>query len=374
MDLALAMVEEDLGRDVALTVARWLVLFLRRPGGQSQFSAQLQAQVAERDAIRDLQQWIVDHPEAALSIEAMAERVAMSSRHFARRFRLEVGTTPARYVERVRVEAAPPARADRRSDRRRRARVRLRHRRDDAARLRVRAWRRARRVPAPLPGADPRPLVEGAPPMQIAIPLYDRFTALDAVGPYDVLGRLPGADLAFVAVEPGPVRTEQRTLALIADKALTEVPRPDIVMVPGGFGTRDLFDDEAILGWLREAHEHSKWTTSVCTGSLLLAAAGILDGVEAATHWLARDELAALGAIPVPERVVQRGKIVTAAGVSSGIDMALHLVALEAGEMAAQAIQLGIEYDPQPPFDAGSIEKAPPEIAELVRAVAAARA
>ncbi|MFL5888710.1 MAG: DJ-1/PfpI family protein [Solirubrobacteraceae bacterium] len=205
--------------------------------------------------------------------------------------------------------------------------------------------------------------------MQIAIPLYDRFTALDAVGPYDVLGRLPGADLAFVAVEPGPVRTEQRTLALTADKALSEVPRPDIVMVPGGFGTRDLLDDEAMLGWLREAHEHSKWTTSVCTGSLLLAAAGILDGVEAATHWLARDELAALGAIPVPERVVQRGKIVTAAGVSSGIDMALHLVALEAGDMAAQAIQLGIEYDPQPPFDAGSPEKAPAEVVEFMRTV-----
>jgi putative intracellular protease/amidase len=205
--------------------------------------------------------------------------------------------------------------------------------------------------------------------MQIAIPLYDRFTALDAVGPYDVLGRLPGADLAFVAVESGPVRTEQRTLALTADKALSEVPRPDIVIVPGGFGTRDLLDDEAILGWLREAHEHSKWTTSVCTGSLLLAAAGILDGVEAATHWLARDELAALGAIPVPERVVQRGKIVTAAGVSSGIDMALHLAALEAGEMAAQAIQLGIEYDPQPPFDAGSPEKAPAEVVEFMRTV-----
>jgi putative intracellular protease/amidase len=205
--------------------------------------------------------------------------------------------------------------------------------------------------------------------MQIAILLYDRFTALDAVGPYDVLGRLPGADLAFVAVEPGPVRTEQRTLALTADKALSEVPRPDIVMVPGGFGSRDLFDDEAIIGWLREAHEHSKWTTSVCTGSLLLAAAGILDGVEAATHWLARDELAALGAIPVPDRVVQRGRIVTAAGVSSGIDMALHLAALEAGEMAAQAIQLGIEYDPQPPFDAGSPEKAPAEVVEFMRTV-----
>jgi putative intracellular protease/amidase len=204
--------------------------------------------------------------------------------------------------------------------------------------------------------------------VQIAILLYDRFTALDAVGPYDVLGRLPGADLAFVAVEPGPIRTEQRTLAMTADKALSEIPRPDIVMVPGGFGTRDLLDDEDVLGWLREAHEHSTWTTSVCTGSLLLAAAGILDGVEATTHWLARDELAALGAIPVSDRVVQRGKIVTAAGVSSGIDMALHLAALEAGDTVAQAIQLGIEYDPQPPFDAGAPEKAPAEVVEILKA------
>jgi putative intracellular protease/amidase len=204
--------------------------------------------------------------------------------------------------------------------------------------------------------------------VQIAVLLYERFTALDAVGPYDVLGRMPGADLAFVAVEPGPIRTEQRTLAMTADKALSEMPRPDIVVVPGGFGTRDLLDDEDILGWLREAHEHSTWTTSVCTGSLLLAAAGILDGLEATTHWLARDELAALGAIPVPDRVVQRGKIVTAAGVSSGIDMALHLAALEAGETVAQAIQLGIEYDPQPPFDAGSPDKAPTEVVEFMRA------
>ena len=127
--------------------------------------------------------------------------------------------------------------------------------------------------------------------MQIAVLLYDRFTALDAVGPYDVLGRIPGAELTFVATEPGPVRTEQGTLAMTADAPLREYPHPDIVVVPGGYGTRDLFDDEAVLGWLREAHAHSTWTTSVCTGSLLLAAAGILDGVEATTHWLARDEL-----------------------------------------------------------------------------------
>jgi putative intracellular protease/amidase len=203
--------------------------------------------------------------------------------------------------------------------------------------------------------------------MQVAILLYDRFTALDAVGPYDVLGRIPGAQVTFVSAEPGPVRTEQRSLALIADAPMREYPHPDIVVVPGGFGTRDLFEDEEILGWLREAHEHTRWTTSVCTGSLLLAAAGILDGLEATTHWLARDELAGLGATPVPDRVVRQGKIVTAAGVSSGIDMALHLTALEAGDTVAQAIQLGIEYDPAPPFDAGSPEKAPADVVELVR-------
>jgi putative intracellular protease/amidase len=209
--------------------------------------------------------------------------------------------------------------------------------------------------------------------MQVAVLLYDRFTALDAVGPYDVLGRIPGAQLTFVAAEPGPVRTEQRSLALVADAPMREYPQPDIVVVPGGFGTRDLLEDEEILGWLREAHEHTKWTTSVCTGSLLLAAAGILDGLEATTHWLARDELTALGAVPLPDRVVRQGKIVTAAGVSSGIDMALHLAALEAGDTVAQAIQLGIEYDPAPPFDAGSPEKAPADVVDLLRALGAGR-
>ena len=210
--------------------------------------------------------------------------------------------------------------------------------------------------------------------MHIAILLYDRFTALDAVGPYDVLGRMPGAEVTFVGSEPGPVRTEQRSLALNIDQPLREHPHPDIVVVPGGFGTRDLLEDDEILGWLREAHEHSTWTTSVCTGSLLLAAAGILDGVEATTHWLARDELAALGAVPVPDRVVQRGKIVTAAGVSSGIDMALRLAALEAGDNVAQAIQLGIEYDPEPPFDAGSTSSASQEIVDRAREYAMSEA
>ena len=205
--------------------------------------------------------------------------------------------------------------------------------------------------------------------MQIAIPLYDRFTALDAVGPYEVLSRLPGARVTFVAAEPGPVRTETRMLTIVADAAYEDVPEPDVLLVPGGIGNRALLGDERLLGWLRGAHATSTWTTSVCTGSLLLAAAGILDGVEATTHWQAMDRLEGLGALPTTERVVERGKVMTSAGVSSGIDMALLLAARIAGDGIAQAIQLGIEYDPQPPFDAGSVDKAPPEIVELVRRV-----
>jgi len=156
-------------------------------------------------------------------------------------------------------------------------------------------------------------------------------------------------------------------LALVADRALDELPDPEVLVVPGGYGTRALMEDETMLSWLRRAHEGSQWTTSVCTGSLLLAAAGILDGLEATTHWLALDLLERYGATPVTRRVVQQGKVITAAGVSSGIDMALTLAARLAGEDIARAIQLGIEYDPQPPFDSGSPAKAGPEIVELVR-------
>ena len=204
--------------------------------------------------------------------------------------------------------------------------------------------------------------------MQIAYLLYDRFTALDITGPHDVLNSVPGNESIFVAEEAGPVRNESDTLSLVADAAIDEVTRPEIVVVPGGFGTRALLDHEPLLSWLREAHETSTWTTSVCTGSLLLAAAGLLDGAPATTHWLARDLLKELGAIPVPDRVVEHGKIVTAAGVSSGIDMALGLVQRIYGDEVAQAVQLGIEYDPEPPLDAGSPEKAPEPIVELVTA------
>ena len=202
--------------------------------------------------------------------------------------------------------------------------------------------------------------------MRIAIPIYDRFTALDAVGPYEVLSRLPGATVHFVAAEPGLKRTETKMLSLSADLALDDLPDPEVIVVPGGYGTRALLGDEHMLGWVRRAHETSDWTTSVCTGSLLLAAAGILDGLEATTHWLEYDLLERLGARPTARRVVEQGKLITAAGVSSGIDMALVLAAHIAGDDVARAIQLGIEYDPEPPFDSGSPSKAGPEIVELV--------
>jgi putative intracellular protease/amidase len=204
--------------------------------------------------------------------------------------------------------------------------------------------------------------------MQIAIPLYDRFTALDAVGPYEVLSRLPGAEVVFAAAEPGVVRTETRMLGLSIETTLDELTAPEVVVVPGGIGSRTAMHDERLLDWVRRAHERSTWTTSVCTGALILSAAGVLDGLEATTHWLARDMLER----PVDRRVVEQGKVITAAGVSAGIDMALTLAARIAGEDVAQAIQLGIEYDPEPPFDAGSPHKAPARVLDLVRAAQSA--
>jgi putative intracellular protease/amidase len=179
--------------------------------------------------------------------------------------------------------------------------------------------------------------------MEVAIPLFDRFTALDAVGPYEVLSRIPGCQVRFVAAEPGLKRTENTMLAMYADARLSDVREPDVVVVPGGLGTRVLLEDEEILGWIRHAHEHSQWTTSVCTGSLLLGAAGVLDGLEATTHWLEFDALARLGARPVERRVVEQGKVITAAGVSTGIDMALAQASvalfLVSVEMGARLIE-----------------------------------
>jgi transcriptional regulator GlxA family with amidase domain len=204
--------------------------------------------------------------------------------------------------------------------------------------------------------------------MNTAILLYDRLTALDAIGPYEVLSRIPDSTLQFVALEPGGVTTDNGMLTLVAECSIADVRDPDIVLVPGGPGEVAARAGEEVLEWLRTVHQTSTWTTSVCTGSLILAAAGLLDGKRATSHWLALEALGRLGAQPVSERVVFDGKIVTAAGVSAGIDMALALVARIAGEQVAQAIQLGIEYDPRPPFDAGSPAKAPAEIVALLSA------
>jgi putative intracellular protease/amidase len=209
--------------------------------------------------------------------------------------------------------------------------------------------------------------------MRIAIPLYDQFTALDAVGPYEVLSRLPDASVTWLAREPGVVRNDNRMMGIEAQAAFEDLPDPEIVLVPGGTGTNAVLEDERLVGWIRKAHETSEWTTSVCTGSLLLGAAGVLDGLDATSHWLDIDDLERYGARPTSRRVVEQGKVITAAGVSSGIDMGLVLAAKIAGPEVAQAIQLGIEYDPQPPFDAGSTEKAPKEIVDLVRSLAGAR-
>jgi len=204
--------------------------------------------------------------------------------------------------------------------------------------------------------------------MQIAILIFDGLTALDAIGPYEVLSRLPGAELRLVAKQAGLKRADTGALGVQADLAIGDLPDPEVVLVPGGEGNRPLMRDPEVLEWLRGAHESSTWTTSVCTGALVLGAAGILDGKRATTHWAFLDRLSELGAEPVTERVVEDGKVMTAAGVSAGIDMALTLAARIAGEEVAQAIQLGIEYDPAPPFDAGSPFKASPEVIGMVRA------
>ena len=204
--------------------------------------------------------------------------------------------------------------------------------------------------------------------MEIAIPLYDRFTALDCIGPYDVLSRLPDTRVRFLGPAAGPVVADTGMVSIVAEAAWEDVPSPDVLVVPGGDGTQAALAEERLVSWIRDAHASSVWTTSVCTGSLLLGAAGVLDGLRATSHWLARPFLGAFGAIPVEERVVIEGKVVTAAGVSSGIDMGLVLAARIAGDETAQAIQLGIEYDPDPPFTTGSPATSPEPVIAAARA------
>jgi transcriptional regulator GlxA family with amidase domain len=196
--------------------------------------------------------------------------------------------------------------------------------------------------------------------MQVAIPLFPRFTALDGIGPYEVLQRIPDIDVTFIGHQRGEVRSENGILGITIDATFEEMPHPDVVVFPGGVGTRPLERDERVLDWVRTAHASTTYTTSVCTGSLVLGAAGLLDGLTATTHWSCYPNLEAHGATAVPERVVEHldRRLITAAGVSSGIDMALRLVELLVDRTAAQAAQLMIEYDPQPPFDCGSLAKA----------------
>jgi putative intracellular protease/amidase len=203
-------------------------------------------------------------------------------------------------------------------------------------------------------------------PMRIAVVLFEGVTALDAVGPYEVLQRLPEAEVSFVGHRRGEVRTDNGFLGLTVDRTFGDLLDPEIVVVPGGIGTRNMVRDAEILDWVRKAHETTLYTTSVCTGSLVLAAAGLLEGLKATTHFSARPLLTKYGAVASDERVVAEGKIITAAGVSSGIDMALHLAVRVEDAITAKALQLMIEYDPQPPHDAGALHKV--DAAVLMRA------
>lgn len=198
--------------------------------------------------------------------------------------------------------------------------------------------------------------------MHVVFFIFDRMTVLDAIGPYEVLSRLPGASVTFCAAAAGPVRNDSGSLALVADAAMAEVTAADILVVPGGPGTRETMHDPEVHEWVRAVDRTTRWTTSVCTGSLILGGAGLLKGVRATGHWMTLGDVAALGAQVVEERVVRDGKIVTAAGVSAGIDMALQLAGWESGDEIAQAIQLLIEYDPEPPYQSGSPAKAPAEV------------
>ncbi|MGO9558549.1 MAG: DJ-1/PfpI family protein [Acidimicrobiales bacterium] len=204
--------------------------------------------------------------------------------------------------------------------------------------------------------------------LQVAIPIFPKFTALDGVGPYEVLQRIPSIDVTFIGPERGEYRSENGMLGLVADASFEEMPHPDVIVFPGGVGTRLLVNDPSVLEWVRQAHSTTRFTTSVCTGSLVLAAAGLLTGMTATTYWACYDELEALGAVATADRVVEHlpERIITAAGVSSGIDMALRLVEILVDPVAAQAAQLMIEYDPQPPFDSGSLAKADDRIVARV--------
>ncbi|AUY51219.1 DJ-1/PfpI family protein [Streptomyces sp. CB01881] len=205
--------------------------------------------------------------------------------------------------------------------------------------------------------------------MDIVIPLFDRFEPLDAIGPYEILGHVPGARVRFVAPEPGRVTDVLGALRVDVATRYSEVEACDVLLVPGGVGVRPLVGEADFLDWVRRVHETTRFTTSVCTGALVLGAAGLLKGHTATTHWEAVADLEGYGATYTAERVVRHDRIVTSAGVSAGIDLALGLAALLTDDLTAEAIQLYTEYDPQPPFDSGSVAKASPEVVARARAL-----
>jgi putative intracellular protease/amidase len=197
--------------------------------------------------------------------------------------------------------------------------------------------------------------------LEIVILLYDGMTALDAIGVYEVLRLIPNAQVKFTAKQKGEIRMDSRMLSLVAEASIDEIHKADIFVIPGGATTHELMQDQAVIDWVQKIHSTTRWTISVCTGCGLLLKAGLLNAQATTTHWGSLQCIEALGGKPTHQRIVRSGKIITAAGVSAGIDAALTLVALECDESLAKAIQLEIEYDPQPPFDSGAVEKSTPE-------------
>lgn len=205
--------------------------------------------------------------------------------------------------------------------------------------------------------------------LEIAILLYDGITALDAIGPYEVFAATQQCQVKFIAKDKGMIKLDSKMGFLHADYSFSDITSADILIVPGCSppNFKNPMNDETTLNWIRNIHQTTKWTTSVCNGSLILSAAGLLKGMKATSHWGSFDILQSLGTIPTDERVVRQNKMVTAAGVSSGIDMALQLVAWEFGDDLSMGVQLILEYDPQPPFDTGSVQKAPQPLVEDIK-------
>ncbi len=403
IDLALALVEEDCGPFVAQAVAKDLVVFLHRPADQEQISAALAQRMADRRPIRFVQQWAPGHLDAIAGVEDLATLVNMSTRNFARLFRRETGETPGQFIRRLRVEAAS-----------RRLRERAGGAEKVAAQVGFGSGRTLRRAlkrgvgrcsvdrrmfamgaTAALAaavmgaekdalnrraaGADKKPSIAaglgehadafgklGNRPITIGVLVFERMDQVDFTGPFAVLSRIRDSTLRIISLDGRPVR-DHKGLWLTPDVALAAAPDFDVLQIPGGPGQEALMDNEAVLSLIRRQVESQRVLFSVCTGALLCGAAGVLKGRRATTHWSAFELLPYFGAVPVKARVVVDGNLVSAAGVTAGIDGALQLAALIRGDEAAQRIQLDIQYAPEPPFNAGSPETAPADVLAAVR-------